>query len=100
MKDKFTDFRHQMKQAQEEVAAKALKRACYKKLYAFKKKENEEQVAFNAKVNGTVTEVEGALCNAASPSPASSLQRANRLEKSSDHGCSTTLEGCRPMFRL
>ena len=53
---KFTDFREEMRQCQQEVVTKALKRARHEKPYQFKRKGNEEQAAFNAQVDEALAE--------------------------------------------
>ena len=58
MEEKFTEFRAEVWQGQEDAAAKALKRARYKKPYAFKRKDNKEQAAFNAKLDERVAKAE------------------------------------------
>ena len=61
MEEKLGEFRTEVRQGQEEAAAKALKRARYEKPYAFKRKGNEEQAEFNAKVDETAAEAEAEL---------------------------------------
>ncbi|ETW96470.1 MAG: hypothetical protein ETSY2_46330 [Candidatus Entotheonella gemina] len=61
MEEKFTEFRAEVWQGQEDAAAKALKRVRYEKPYAFKRKGNEEQAAFNAKLDEKVAEAEAEL---------------------------------------
>ena len=64
MEEKLGEFRTEVRQGQEEAAAKALKRARYEKPYAFKRKGNEEQAEFNAKVDETAAEAEAELMEA------------------------------------
>ena len=54
---------------------KALKRARYEKPYTFKRKGNEEQATFNAKLDETVADAESELTEAG-PAAAPALQRA------------------------
>ena len=49
---KFAKFQDEIKQGQEDAAAKALKRVRREKPYAYKRKGNEEQASFNEKVGG------------------------------------------------
>ena len=75
MEEKLGEFRTEVRQGQEEAAAKALKCARYEKPYAFKRKGNEEQAEFNAKVDETAAEAEAELMEAGT-SAAPALQRA------------------------
>ena len=52
------EFRAEMRQGKEHATAKVLKRARYEKLYGFKQKGNEEQAAFNTKLDETTAEAE------------------------------------------
>ena len=70
---KFAEFRAEMKQGQEDAAAKALKRVRHDKPYAFRRKGNEEQASFNEKVEEVVAEAQAELSDVRS-SPA--LERA------------------------
>ena len=47
MEEQFEEFRAEVCQGQEDAAAKAMKRAKYKKPYTYKRKGNEEQATFN-----------------------------------------------------
>ena len=71
--DKFTEFRAEMKQGQEDAAAKGLKRVRHDKPYTFKRKGNEEQAGFNEKVEEAMAEAQAELADVRS-SPA--LERA------------------------
>ena len=75
MDEKFSEFQVEVRQGMEEAAAKALKRARYEKPYTFKRKGNEEQATFNAKLDETVADVESELTEAG-PAAAPALQRA------------------------
>ena len=75
MEEKLVEFRSEMWQGQEDAAAKALKRARYEKPYAFKRKGNEEQAAFNAKLDETAVEAEAELTEPGAPTTPA-LQRA------------------------
>ena len=75
MEDKMSEFRSEVKEGQEDAAAKALKRVRFEKPYTFKKKRNEEQAAFNTRVSEAVDEAEAEL-REAGPSMSISLQRA------------------------
>ena len=44
-------FKDEIRQGQEEAATKALKRARHERPYQYKRKGNEEQAGFNAKVD-------------------------------------------------
>ena len=72
---KLTNFREEMKLGQEEAATKALKRARHEKPFQFKRKGNEEQAAFNARVDQALTEAQLELPGR-SESPA--LERAHK----------------------
>ena len=52
------EFRAEMRQGKEHATAKVLKLARYEKPYAFKQKGNEEQAAFNTKLDETTVEAE------------------------------------------
>ena len=58
---KLAQFQEEVWQGQEEAAAKALKSAKYERPYSFKKRGNEEQVTFNAKMDETLTEAKSEL---------------------------------------
>ena len=73
MERQFADFKEQVKRGQEEAAAKAVKRARQERPYSFKKKGNEEQSVFNAKVEEALLETEVELAGVES-TPA--LERA------------------------
>ena len=51
LEEQIAQFQAEMRQGQEEAAVKALKRARYEKPYSFKKKGNEAQALFNAKLD-------------------------------------------------
>ena len=51
MDAKLAQFQEEIRQGQEEAASRALKRASYDKPYVFRKRGNEEQASFNAKVD-------------------------------------------------
>ena len=70
---KLADFRSDMKETQEEAAAKAASRVRREKPYEYKKKAHEEQATFNEKVRESVREAQDALETAAD-SPA--IERA------------------------
>ena len=55
---KFAEFRAEMKQGQEDAAAKVLKRVRHDKPYVFRRKGNEEQASFNEKVEEAVAEAQ------------------------------------------
>ena len=46
MEERFEEFRTEVRQGQEDAAAKALKRAKYEKPYTYQRKGNEEQATF------------------------------------------------------
>ena len=75
MEAKFAEFRSEVRQGQEDAAARALKRACHEKPYSFKRKGNEEQASFNSKVDESITEAKSELAEAG-PSSTPSFQRA------------------------
>ena len=80
MDEKFSEFQIEVRQGQEEAAAKALKRARYEKPYTFTRKGNEEQATFNAKLDATVADAESELTEAG-PAAAPALQRATEAIK-------------------
>ena len=56
MEEKFSRFHAEVRQGQEEAASKALKRVLYKKPYSFKRKGNEGQATFNARLDETLAQ--------------------------------------------
>ena len=64
MERRFTEFRDEVWQGQEDAAAKALKRARLEKPYMFWRKGNEEQAVFNGCLDETVGEAEAELAAA------------------------------------
>ena len=76
---KLADFRSDVRQAQDEAATKAVSRVQREKPYEFKRKAHEEQARFNAQIEESVLEAQGAL---ATVDVSPSLQRAQEaLEK-------------------
>ena len=73
MEEKLTEFKTEVWQGQEDAAARALKRVCYDKPYAFKRKGNEEQANFNTKLDKAIAEAEAELAKAG-PSTTPSFQ--------------------------
>ena len=61
MDEKFAQFQGEIRQCREEAAAKALKHAWYDKPYIFRKRGDEEQASFNAKVDKALTQAESDL---------------------------------------
>ena len=80
MEERFAEFRAEITLGQEDAAAKALKQARYEKPYEYKRKGNQEQAAFNAKVDEAVAEAE-LLIEEAGPSTAPALERAKEALK-------------------
>ena len=72
---KFADFRAEVRQSQEEAAAKALKRARHEKPYAWRKKGHEEQFGFNSRVDEAIAEAQGELASAGS---SAALEKATK----------------------
>ena len=68
MKRRSAEFHDEVRQGQEEAAAKVLKRAKFEMPYSYQKKGNEEQAIFNSRLDGTVAKVETEVATAASPS--------------------------------
>ena len=60
---KLAEFRAEVKQGQEDAAAKALKRVRHDKPYSFRRKGNEEQSSFNEKVEEVVLEAQAELAD-------------------------------------
>lgn len=60
---KFAKFQDEVKQGQEDAAAKALKRVRREKPYAYKRKGNEEQASFNEKVEDAIVAAQTELEN-------------------------------------
>ena len=54
MEEKFACFQSEVRQGQEEVATKTLKRALFEKLYTYRHNGNGAQALFNAKVDETL----------------------------------------------
>ena len=79
---RFSDFKTDIKGAQEEAAAKAAKRVRHEKPYDYKKKAHEEQATFNAKVQDALKEATDALDDTAD-SPA--IQRAKTTVEEGKH---------------
>ena len=75
MEEKFARFQSEVRQGQEEAATKALKRARFEKPYSFRRKGNEAQALFNAKVDETLAQAESDAASVAGPSAAPALQR-------------------------
>ena len=80
IEERFAEFRAEIRLGQEDAAAKALKRARYEKPYEYKRKGNQEQAAFNAKVDEAVAEAE-LLIEEAGPSTAPAMERAKEALK-------------------
>ena len=80
MEERFEEFRAEVRQGQEDAAAKALKRAKFEKPYTYKRKGNEEQATFNAKLDEKIAEAEVELAEAG-PSTSPALQRARDVLK-------------------
>ena len=70
-----SSFKDEMRQGQEEAATKALKRARHERPYVFRRKGNEEQAAFNARLDEALTEAQMDL---AGPSTSVALGRAHK----------------------
>ena len=75
MEAKLVEFKTEVRQGQEDAAARALKQARYEKPYSFKRKGNEEQASFNLKVDESLAEAEAELAETG-PSTAPSFNRA------------------------
>ena len=80
LEERFAEFRAEIRLGQEDAAAKALKRARYEKPYEYKCKSNQDQAAFNAKVDEAVAEAEHQI-EEAGPSTAPALERAKEALK-------------------
>ena len=61
MDEKLAQFQEEIRQGQEDAASRALKWARYDKPYVFKKRGNEEQASFNAKVDEALVQAESDL---------------------------------------
>ena len=76
MDEKFVRFQAEVRQGQEEAAAKALKRAKYEKPYTYRQKGNEAQAIFNAKVDEALAQTESDLADVpSSPASTSAIHR-------------------------
>ena len=75
MEEKFARFASEVRQGQEEAAAKTLKRVCYKKPYSFKRKGSEAQSIFNTRLDETLAQAENNATSIAS-GPASAHAHA------------------------
>ena len=58
---KLTEFRQEVKEGQEGAAAKALKRVQLENPYTYRRKENEDQVKFNSKVQEVLQEADAEM---------------------------------------
>ena len=77
---KLAKFEEEVRQGQEDAAAKAPKRAKYEKPYAFKKRGNEEQASFNAKVDESLAQAESDLASVmAGPAATPALRRVKEV---------------------
>ena len=101
---KLQQFREEIRRGQEEAATKAVKRARCEKPYTFRKRGNEEQATFNAKVEEALSQAESDLSSIpTAPTTSSAIQRVKeslqkgrslieerqkmiRLADRSDHG--------------
>ena len=70
MDTKLLWFEEEIRQGKEETALRAVKWACYKKSYIFRRCHNEEQAGFKSKVDEAMTQVESEL-SAVKSSPSS-----------------------------
>ena len=61
MDDKLAGFKADVRQAQEDAAAKAVTRAQLEKPYHYKKKAHEEQARFNDQVSACIREAQGSI---------------------------------------
>ena len=97
MDDKLVKFRDKIRQGQENAAAKALKRARYDKPHVFRKRGNEEQANFNAKVDEALAQAASNLSAiAATPASTAAFQRVKEaIERSW-----LLLEECQKLIRL
>ena len=85
MERRFTEFRDEVRQGQEDAAAKALKRARLEKPYTFRRKGNEEQAVFNGRLDETVAEAEAELAAApTSVAQSQGIMRARETEYTAD----------------
>lgn len=65
--NKFAEFHAEVRQGQEDAAAKAVKKVRHERPYNFKRKGNEEQAGFNKKVEDVVAEAQVHLSGDGSP---------------------------------
>ena len=73
---KLAEFQEEIRQGQEVAAAKAVKRARYEKPFTYRRRGNEEQATFNARVDESLAQAEGDLASVtAGPSATSALRR-------------------------
>ena len=56
--DELSVFKEEVRQGQEEAATKAIERARYEKPYQYKRKGNEEQAAFNPRVDEALAKIQ------------------------------------------
>ena len=76
MEEKFVHFQAEVRQGQEEAAAKALKRAKYDKPYAYRRKGDEAQAMFNTKVDEALAQAKSDLADVpSSPATTSAFRR-------------------------
>ena len=60
---KLADFQEEIRQGQEAAATKAVKRARYEKPYTYRRRGNEEQATFNARVDESLAQAENDLAS-------------------------------------
>ena len=75
LQDELSAFKDEVRQGQEEAATKALRRARHEKPYQYKRKGNEEQASFNARVDESLAEAQLELPGAGT---SSALERAHK----------------------
>ena len=74
--NKFAEFRVEVRQGQEDAAAKAVKKVRHEGPYSFKRKGNEEQAGFNEKVEDVVAEAQAHISGDGSPPAIARSQEA------------------------
>ena len=73
------EFRAELRVGQEEAAAKALKKAQLEKTYRYRRKGNEEQAGFNARVEESLLEAQAEI--SADPPAVTAIVRASEALK-------------------
>ncbi len=86
MDGQFAEFKAEVRQGQEDIASKAVKKARYEKPYTYKRKGNEEQANFNARVDETLADAESDLALAVAGPATATTPALQRVKESLKKG--------------